>query len=142
MTVVRQSKLEDLDGFQIDWDQFLVSYDLGCDIVEAFSYSLRDACKAGDRLTACAIIWFMLVANGLYVPPRVYACQCVPSEVEPLIRDLCFEARRGNGDELRGLLVEAARAAGIYGAPSLVMAADSPVDVTPWRRWGISPSKN
>jgi hypothetical protein len=142
MTVVRQSELEDLDGFQTDWDQFLVSYDLGCDIVEAFSYSLKDACEAGDRLAACAIVWFMLVANGLYVPPRVYACRCVPSEVEPLIRSLCFEARCGDLEELHRPLVEAAVAAGIYRAPSSAVAAGSPVDTTPWRIRGISTSKN
>ena len=53
MTVVRQSEWENLDGFQVDWRQFHTPYDLGCDIVDAFSYSLKAACEAEDRLAAC-----------------------------------------------------------------------------------------
>ena len=116
MTVVRQSEWEDLDGFQIDWRQFHIPYDLGCDIVDAFSYSLRDACEVEDRLTVCAILWFMLVANGLYVPPRMYACYCDPWEVGALVASLRFEASHGEVEELEKLLLETALAAGIYGA--------------------------
>ena len=114
MTVVRQSQWEDLDGFQIDWRQFHIPYSLGCDIVDAFSYSLNDACDADDRLTVCAIVWFMLVANCLYVPPRVYACRCDPWEVDSLVASLRFEACHGEIEELEKLLLEAALAAGVY----------------------------
>ena len=113
MTVVRQSEWEDLDGFQIDWRQFHTPYSLGCDIVDAFSYSLRDSCEAEDRLTACAIVWFMLVANGLSVPPMSNACRCDPWEVGSLVASLRFEACHGEIEELKKLLVEAALAAGI-----------------------------
>ena len=114
MTVVRQSEWEDLGGFQVDWRQFHTPYSLGCDIVDAFSYSLRDACKAEDRLTVCAIVWFMLLANGLYVPPRTYACYCDPWEVGALVADLRFEALHGEIEELEKLLLRTALAAGIY----------------------------
>ena len=114
MTVVRQSEWEDLDGFQVDWRQFHTPYSLGCDIVDAFSYSLKAACEAEDRLTVCAIVWFMLIANGLYVPPRVYACRCDPWEVGSLVADLRSEACHGEIEELEKLLLEVALAAGIY----------------------------
>jgi len=65
MTIVRQSEVEDLDGFQIDWDQFCIPYDLGCDFVDAFVRPLQDACESEDRLTVAAIVWFMLLANAV-----------------------------------------------------------------------------
>jgi hypothetical protein len=115
MTVVRQSRWEDLDGFQVDWRQFHIPYDPGCFVVDDLSYALQDASEAEDRLTVCAIIWFMLVANGLYVPPRSYACRCDPREVGSLVASLRFEACHGEVEELEKLLLEAALAAGIYG---------------------------
>jgi hypothetical protein len=116
MTVVRQSEWEDLDGFQIDWRQFHIPYDPGCFVVDDLSYALKDACEVEDRLTVCAIVWFMLDANGLYVPPRSYACRCDPWEVGALVTSLRFEASHGKIEELEKLLLEAALAAGIYGA--------------------------
>jgi hypothetical protein len=115
MTVVRQSEWEDLDGFQIDWRQFHIPYDPGCFLVGDLSYGLKDACETEDRLTVCAILWFMLVANGLYVPPRSYACRCDPWEVGALVASLRFEASRGEIEDLEKLLLETALAAGIYG---------------------------
>jgi len=116
MTVVRQSQWEDLDGFQIDWRQFHIPYDPGRFVVDDLSYALRDACEAEDRLTVCAIVWSMLVANGLYVPPRIHACRCDSWEVSALVASLRGEACRGQIEELAKLLLEAALAAGIYGA--------------------------
>ena len=116
MTVVRQSQWDDLDGFQVDWDQFLIPYDLGSDIVDAFSYSLDEACEAEDRLTVCAIVRVMLMASGLYLPPMSYACYCDPCEVGCLVRCLRSEAIHGDKNELHELLIEAALAAGIYGS--------------------------
>ena len=116
MTVVRQCEWENLDGFQVDWRQFHIPYDPGCFLVDALSYSLRDACEDEDRLTVCAIVWFMLVANGLYVPPRIYACRCDPGEIGGLVANLRFEACRGEIEELEKLLLEAALVTGIYGA--------------------------
>ena len=130
MTVVRQSEWEDLDGFQVDWRQFHTPYSLGCDIVDAFSYSLKAACEAEDRLTVCAIVWFMLVANGLYVPPRVYACYCDPWEVGAMVRCLQFEAVHGDKAELHRLLIEAALAAGIYGSHGPFSAGQCSADET------------
>ena len=100
MTVVRQSEWEDLDGFQIDWRQFHIPYDPGCFVVDDLSYALKDACEAEERLTVCAILWCMLMANGLYVPPRSYACRCDPWEVGSLVASLRFEACRGEIEEL------------------------------------------
>ena len=118
MTVVRQSQWEDLDGFQIDWRQFHIPYDPGCFLVDDLSYALKDACEDEDRLTVCAIVWFMLVANGLYVPPRIYTCRCDPWEVGSLVMSLRCEAGRGEIEELEKLLLETALAAGIYGTGS------------------------
>ena len=139
MTVVRQSQWEDLDGFQIDWDQFLIPYDLRCDVVDAFSYGLEDACEAEDGLTVCAIVWFMLVANGLYVPPRTYACYCDPWEVGALVLSLRFEALHGEVQELEKLLIETARAAGIYGPHPWDQYREAE---TVWLTGPIGPSKN
>jgi len=114
MTVVRQSELENLDGFQVDYDQFL-PYSLGCDFVDAFLLPLRDACEAGDRLSICAIVWFMLLANEMPVPSRTNACQCKPGAVRRLISNRGFEARCGEAEDLHEVLIQVARAAGIYG---------------------------
>ncbi|NQT16561.1 MAG: hypothetical protein HQ582_27625 [Planctomycetes bacterium] len=116
MTVVRQSEWENLDGFQIDFDQFLVPYRPGCFVVEELSYGLKDACQVEDKLMVCGIIWMMLVSNGLYVPPRTYACYCEPWKVEPLVSNLRFESRCGEEKEMQKLLIEAALRAGIYGS--------------------------
>jgi hypothetical protein len=116
MTVVRQSEWEDLDGFQIDWRQFHISYEPGRFVVDDLSYGLTDACEAEDTLTVCAILWFMLVTNGLYVPPKIYACRCDPWEVSELVVSLRFEAIHGEIEELEQLLLETALAAGIYGS--------------------------
>ena len=120
MTVVRQSEWEDLDGFQIDWRQFHIPYDPGCFVVDDLSYALKDACEVEDRLTVCAIVWSMLVANGLYVPPRVYACRCDSWEVGLLVLSLRREASRGEIENLEKLLLEAALAAGIYGGWTII----------------------
>ena len=116
MTVVRQSQWEDLDGFQVDWKQFSTPYDLGCDVVDAFCYSLDEACEVEDQLTVCAIVRVMLMASGLYLPPMSYACYCDPWEVGCLVKCLRFEAVHGDREELHKLLIEAALAAGIYGS--------------------------
>ncbi|MHC4406226.1 MAG: hypothetical protein ACYTG0_41865 [Planctomycetota bacterium] len=142
MTVVRQSQWEDLDGFQVDWRQFHIPYHLGSDIVEVFSYGLRDACEAEDRLAVCAIVWLMLVANGLSVPPRTYACRCDPREVGSLVTSLRFEALHGEQNGLRKLLIEAARAAGIYGPYPWVPIPRSDKAATVLSTWAIGPSKN
>ena len=110
MTVVRQNRWEDLDGFQVDWRQFHIPYDPGRFVVEDLSYGLKDACEAEDRLTVCAIVWFMLVANGLYVPARIYACHCDPWEVGALVASLRREAIHGEIEELEELLAEVAAA--------------------------------
>ena len=122
MTVVRQSEWEDLDGFQVDWEQFCISYDLGCDIVDAFFLPLREACETEDRLTVVAIVWFMLLANGLPLPSRTFACRCEPLEVRSLVQSLNVEARCGEAESLREVLIQAARAAGIYGARNSLWA--------------------
>ena len=114
-TVILQCEWEDLNGFQVDWRQFHIPYNQGCFVVDDLSYALTDACEAEDRMTVCAILWFMLVANGLYVPPRIYACRCDPLEVGALVASLRFESSHGEIEELEKLLLEAALAAGIYG---------------------------
>lgn len=115
MTVVRQSEWEDLDGFQIDHRQFLVPYNLGCDFVDAFSLPLQEACEVEDRLSVVAIVWFMLLANGLPLPPKTFACRCRPREVKRLISNLGHEAQCGELEDLHEVLIQVARAAGIYG---------------------------
>ena len=83
-----------------------------------------DACEAEDRLTVCVIVWFMLVANGLCVPPRVYASTVDPWEVGALVASLRSEACHGEIEELQKLLVEAALSAGIYERTSPASVVD------------------
>ena len=142
MTVLRQSEWEDLDGFQIDWAQFCISYDLGCDIVDAFSRPLQEACEAEDRLTVVAIVWFMLLATGLPLPSRTFACRCDLLGVRSLIRSLSFEARCGEVDDLHEVLTETARAAGIYGPHAWWPTPRHREAATDRPAWAIGPSKN
>ena len=125
MTVVQQSEWEDLDGFQIDWRQFHIAFNPACFVVDDLSYALTDACEAEDKLTVCAILWCMLMANGLYVPPKIYACRCDPWEVGSLVASLRFEASHGEIEELEKFLLEAALAAGIYGRHDSFSASDA-----------------
>ena len=134
MSVVRQADWEDLDGFQVDHQQFLISCDLGRDFVEAFLLPLQEACDTEDRLTVVAIVWFMLLANGLPLPSTTLTRRCDPREVRVLVGNLGYEARHGYLQDLHTVLIEAACAAGIYGPHE---------DEIPFReRWSIRPSKN
>ena len=114
MTIVSQNELESLDGFQVDQDQFWIDYNLGCDIADAFSDALKEACESDDRLLVCEIVWFMLLANELPLPSRTSTCRCDPNQVRPWIRSLSFEARRGDRQNLYMVLAYIARAAGSY----------------------------
>ena len=141
MTVIRQNQLENLDGFQVDWNQFLVPYNLGCDIVDSFSLPLQEACEADDRLTVVAIIWFMLLASELPLPERTFACRCDPLEVRPLVRSLGCEARCGAMGDLHEILIRVAQGSGIYGPHAWFRQGFSEADVV-WMCFGIWPSKN
>jgi len=139
MTVVRQSEWEELDGFQVDYDQFLVPYSLGHDIVDVLSLHLLEAAREKDRLTVVAIIWFMLLATGLPLPVGTFSCRCDPLKVESLIRSLNFEARCGELEGLYTALTDTARAAGIYGPLEDPHQAE---DESACGGWNICPSKN
>lgn len=129
MTVIYQNQLEDLDGFQVDWNQFLVPYNLGYDIVDSFSLPLKEASEADDRLTVVGIIWFMLLASELPVSERTFACRCDPLEVRPLVRNLSCGTRFGTAEDLHEILIQVVQESGVYGPHAWFQQGLSEADV-------------